>query len=490
MDEIISLDLSAISNLVANPRRPLSEKFYDLSNRVGDLKRKDYDLIYNLNFSKISALLSQFFKEARVIGYRLNPKNHKLEKYPWVHYVFHLMQNRNLLRFNLVDLLAGYETGESPPCSSLIYEPDGLRDGEGHFRDLPAPEAKVIGLQLGCGGNLRRWPAENFASLAYDLVRNRKMPIVLFGSKDEAHLGKAFSRKWKEVAGEEPPRDYVINLIGKTSIPQLAKALKRCDLLITGDTGTMHLAASVGTRVLAIFLGTALCHETGPYGNGHFVIQAEVPCFPCTEGTGNCGSPACRELIPAGTVYEFLSFILQEPGAQAGNLLSPEVSFPHWDRRIQVYRSVIDEWGCNFRPLIPKRAGHMDIMAGVYREGGRKLMRPTYPIDPGKLIQEFSANYGGMADGTKERAAQIRLHLGHMQNLRGSSADLDSYLLETIRKSAGSLDVLIPLHGFLVDMKKETAEKRGLGEEISNQPEKIFKTIVDEMRSLLEQVSR
>ena len=54
--------------------------------------------------------------------------------------------------------------------------------------------------------------------------------------------------------------------------------------MIGGDTGTLHLAAALGTRVVGLYMGTASCHETGPYGDGHYVLQAYAPCSPCNEG--------------------------------------------------------------------------------------------------------------------------------------------------------------------------------------------------------------
>jgi ADP-heptose:LPS heptosyltransferase len=70
------------------------------------------------------------------------------------------------------------------------------------------------------------------------------------------------------------------NLVGTTSLEELMRELRRCRLLLTNDTGTMHLAALLGTPVVAIF-GSTEPAWTGPLGQGHTVIRQHVECSPC-----------------------------------------------------------------------------------------------------------------------------------------------------------------------------------------------------------------
>jgi ADP-heptose:LPS heptosyltransferase len=73
-----------------------------------------------------------------------------------------------------------------------------------------------------------------------------------------------------------------INLAGKTDLAQLAELYRRCALLITNDSGPMHIAAAVGTPVVAIF-GPTDPALTGPYGKQHVVLRAGIPCSPCLK---------------------------------------------------------------------------------------------------------------------------------------------------------------------------------------------------------------
>ncbi len=311
IDKIIPLDLTSIHDMINGSKHSLFQKYSYLNDSLKDLKESRFDLIYNINFSVISALLCRLFGDSRVVGYRLDLRTHKLIKEPWVSFIFGLMKHRNLLRFNLVDLLASYEKGDELPCSGIFYNTDG---GEiASLNLLPAKDrgTVTIGLQMGCGGHLRQWPVEYYVALAQRLVQDFSAQIVLFGSQGERHLAEHFNNEWSRLAGNKPPEDYVVDLIGKTTIPQLAGTLKKCNMLIGGDTGTIHLATAVGTRVVAIFMSTALCHETGPYGDGHFVLQAHMECSPCTEGSGSCQEPVCQRLINPDMVYAVVSYILR-----------------------------------------------------------------------------------------------------------------------------------------------------------------------------------
>jgi ADP-heptose:LPS heptosyltransferase len=78
----------------------------------------------------------------------------------------------------------------------------------------------------------------------------------------------------------------VRDLSGKTSVGVLAAALRSADLLVTNDTGPMHLAAAVGTPALALF-GSTSPTWTRPWGEAHRVLEHPVPCAPCFRRT--CG---------------------------------------------------------------------------------------------------------------------------------------------------------------------------------------------------------
>jgi ADP-heptose:LPS heptosyltransferase len=94
-----------------------------------------------------------------------------------------------------------------------------------------------------------------------------------------------------------------INLGGKTSLPALAEIYKNACAVITTDAGPMHLAAAVGTPVIALF-GPTDPARTGPYGTGHTVVRTNLSCSPCL--LKKCSTKECMEKITPGQVYAVL----------------------------------------------------------------------------------------------------------------------------------------------------------------------------------------
>ena len=126
-----------------------------------------------------------------------------------------------------------------------------------------------------------------------------------------------------------------MNLAGRTGVGELAGVLKRCRVLVTNDTGTQHVAAAVGTPVVVVSVGPVFFRETGPYGEGHLVFQARMPCAPCSFHV-TCTKPVCKEKIRAEFVYKALVRLLRgEEGVPTD--LPQDVS---------CYRSSFDDEGC------------------------------------------------------------------------------------------------------------------------------------------------
>jgi hypothetical protein len=114
-----------------------------------------------------------------------------------------------------------------------------------------------------------------------------RMPVLL-GTASEGHLAREFLEE----------ADYpCVDLTGQTDLQTLAAVLTRMDLLLTNDTGTMHLAAGLGVPVAAVFLATAQPFDTGPYLEGSLSLEPDLPCHPCSFGSEMppwSGLPRCH----------------------------------------------------------------------------------------------------------------------------------------------------------------------------------------------------
>lgn len=120
-------------------------------------------------------------------------------------------------------------------------------------------------------GPAKRWPAERFIETAKRLAAEQNVKWVVLGGPNDLPVCNPITAAIGESA---------INLVGKTNLRQLCAVLARCRLLLTNDSGAMHVGYAVGTKVLALF-GSTEPSATGPVGEGHVVVRHKVDCSPC-----------------------------------------------------------------------------------------------------------------------------------------------------------------------------------------------------------------
>jgi heptosyltransferase-2 len=183
---------------------------------------------------------------------------------------------------HLVGVLGCDATPVPPRLAVSREERDGALTAfaaEFQAAGIPLAGARTPGLAgLNPGaeyGPAKRWPGPNFAAVAREV--SRKVPSlvwVVFGGEREVKLGNEILR----LSGVQG-----VNLAGKTSLRQLMGLLSQCRLLLTNDTGPMHVAAALGTRVIVPF-GSTSPSLTSPdplARGGHRILSSNAPCSPC-----------------------------------------------------------------------------------------------------------------------------------------------------------------------------------------------------------------
>jgi lipopolysaccharide heptosyltransferase II len=140
----------------------------------------------------------------------------------------------------------------------------------------------ILAVHPGAGWGTKRWPVEKFAVLAAKAARHFGSSTVVLGSPDERPLALQLENLVRRFV----PPARVLNLAGQTSLKQLASVLSRADVLLTNDSGPMHLAAALGKPVVGVFTSTNPT-RSGPPGNGHELIATQLPC-------GGCYKKRCR----------------------------------------------------------------------------------------------------------------------------------------------------------------------------------------------------
>ena len=132
--------------------------------------------------------------------------------------------------------------------------------------------APWIALQPGARWPNKRWPAEAFAALVRQLVTwNPALRFAVLGGPGDRDLGSL-------IVGTDPAR--CLDLTGKLSLPEMVEWIRLCRLMVSNDTGPMHVAAALGTQVVSLF-GPTEPRRTGPYGQLDHVLRSPLPCAPC-----------------------------------------------------------------------------------------------------------------------------------------------------------------------------------------------------------------
>jgi heptosyltransferase-2 len=185
-----------------------------------------------------------------------------------------------------------------PPLPSLSLNGTQERWADTFLSHAGLKGKILVGINPGATyGEAKCWQPERFARLGRRLREDHGASILIFGSSRPQE--KALNAAIAQGIG-----DGCLNLSGETSLLQLAALLRRCRLLVTNDTGTMHIAAAVGTRVVAIF-GPTDPLATSPLGKGHVIIRKETSCSPCLKRV--CPEDhRCMELIEVEEVYKMV----------------------------------------------------------------------------------------------------------------------------------------------------------------------------------------
>ncbi len=153
------------------------------------------------------------------------------------------------------------------------------------------------------GGRLvKQWPVERFGASAIAVARRMNAVVVLTGGPGDA---EAVSQMTATLEAAGVP---AVALPGSSDLVLLSALLAQCRLLLTGDTGPMHVAAAVGTPVVAVF-GPSMPWRYGPLVRQHRIVRVDLPCSPCNRirlPPERCQghSPDCLTSITAGAVVD------------------------------------------------------------------------------------------------------------------------------------------------------------------------------------------
>jgi ADP-heptose:LPS heptosyltransferase len=174
---------------------------------------------------------------------------------------------------NALRLVRAALRGSADPVEARLRIPETVR---ARATALLAPLGAGLkaGIHVSGGRAIKQWPEARFRDVAEHLVRARSAGIVLTGAPaDRAQI---------DVVRAAVPADRVVDLSAGPDLLTVAAAIQQLDLFVTGDTGPMHLAHAVGTRIVAVF-GPSEPRRYAPRGLHDVVVRVDLPCSPCNR---------------------------------------------------------------------------------------------------------------------------------------------------------------------------------------------------------------
>ncbi|MEI8014414.1 MAG: glycosyltransferase family 9 protein [Nitrospira sp.] len=280
-----------------------------------ELTTQPYKMAYVLNHHP-RAILAATLLATEVQGPNLRGPLHE-ELSPWASYLRQVAQTRGSNRIHLSDTFCGL-CGVTPPSV-----PPHLRlpsiDLPGDLADVGIPAGQWIAVVVGAGDADRSIPQSVWIEwISTLLAHDSPCAVVLVGTERDQTSALAIQDGLSPmIAGR------LWDATGRTTLPQLATILKRCHWAVGADTGPLHLAAAVGTSAMGFYFSRARVHETGPYGLGHWVWQAD------------CAQPEAWPIQASVKVIRESATALEQEPVEGWSL----------------WQSHHDEWGAIFRPV-------------------------------------------------------------------------------------------------------------------------------------------
>jgi lipopolysaccharide heptosyltransferase II len=263
-----------------------------------DLRAARYDLAISVS-GDIASILTRLSGARRRFGYADEAYSHFLtDALPGGRYATHQHEVEYVLALARA---AGGIVLPGDEQLRLHVLPDAAASVHERLREQRAVSGlgrPIVAIHAGArNGQAKRWPPAHIAVLADRLVGELNALVVLTGAPTEEPLARAILRR---------ARQPILNLTGQTTIPELVALLAASDLLITGDSGPMHIACAVRTPVVALH-GPTDPAISGPTAPDAVVLRQNLWCAPCYDAsaTAECrfGNPVCMKRISPSAVF-------------------------------------------------------------------------------------------------------------------------------------------------------------------------------------------
>jgi len=254
------------------------------------VRKKEFDLAFIFPRSLGSALICFFAGIPERIGFASNGRSVFLTEA--------VQRDREVLSKHQVHyykkLLSSKGSPDYPELPAIKAPDRELKWAQEFILANKNPDKPfLVGINPGSTyGEAKQWLPERFEALAKKLYKHHGCDIVIFGDHNSKGLAENINQGIENRA---------MDVTGKTDILQLTGLIKTCDLLVTNDTGPMHVACALNTPVVAVY-GSTNQATTSPLGPLAVMIKKDMPCSPCMKRVCPEGHHQCMKNIPVEDV--------------------------------------------------------------------------------------------------------------------------------------------------------------------------------------------
>jgi len=340
-----------------------------------------WDMIINWSYSEASSYLTGLLPGRVKLGYTRRSDGSFYGADGWSHYIQAIIQGGVSQDIHLTDILTTqlltalqihlgepFPNGNAQVTSKTFF--NLILSESQSLLDQMDPLRKWITIQIGCGQESKTWDVKNWVKLAlWVLGRNPEHGIVVLGGKEDRVKSEAFLQEFSATAPSLV--SSLLVWVGETSFDLWASAISKSQWLFSCDTAAIHLASVLGTRVLNVSVGPVRFSETGPYGNGHYVVTSGLACEACLSASIQT-QHTCRENVSPEAVYGVWAYASREWSHFRQIPLEKYFSQLGWARHLEsvlVFRSRIrnshDGGGVVYDPVNKQEASMRDWTAKV-----------------------------------------------------------------------------------------------------------------------------
>ena len=236
---------------------------------LGEIKSENYELVLDMQRHFKSGVISRSTKAERRIGF--NRKGSR--EFNWL---FNTESIPPVEKFSPKINQFQY-FGDAlglPVAEELDFGLTGHDEDVSHIDSLAEgiDLSQTVGLILGSSWPSRFWIEDYYVELIDSLEKQLSLGAVLIGGPGEAKFAERIAEKSKD--------RKLVNLVGKTSLRELAEVFSRVKFAVGSDSGPMHIASAVNCRIISLW-GATSSKRSAPHGSENLVLEAKIPCAPC-----------------------------------------------------------------------------------------------------------------------------------------------------------------------------------------------------------------